>query len=141
MFNQPGYLIFIRWNKRNFVNLTMIHFHFLSYGWTLSRVISRPRRSQGLLHEPEFLLTPKFRVLLQIRSNWAKHFEFAPKFEAPRLGHQFCSLNGWKILSRSWDMTKWRCLQKTMSARTNFVTKCGLKLKMTLFYRPFSGLP
>ena len=69
----------------------------------------------------EFLVTPKFGVLLRIRSNWAKHSEFTPKFGAPRLGHHFCSLNGWKILSRSWDMTKWRCLQKTLSARTNFV--------------------
>ena len=90
---------------------------------------------------PEFLVTPKFGVLLRIRSNWAKNSEFAPKFGAPRLGQQFCSLNGWKILSRSWDMTKWRCLQKTLSARTNFVTKCGWKLKITFFNRPFSGLP
>ena len=71
--------------------------------------------------EPEFLVTPKFRVLLRIRSNWAKHSEFTPKFGAPRLGQHFCSLNGLKILSRSWDMTKWRYLQKTLSARTNFV--------------------
>ena len=70
------------------------------------------------LQSSEFLVTPKFGVLLRIRSNWAKLSEFAPKFGAPRLGHQFCSLNGWKILSRSWDMTKWRCLQKTLSART-----------------------
>ena len=69
----------------------------------------------------EFLVTPKFGVLLRIRSNWAKHSEFTPKFGAPRLGHHFCSLNGWKILSRSWDMTKSRCLQKTLSARTNFL--------------------
>ena len=71
--------------------------------------------------QAEFLVTPKFGVLLRIRSNWAKHSEFTPKFGAPRLGHHFCSLNGWKILSRSWDMTKSRCLQKTLSARTNFL--------------------
>ena len=60
--------------------------------------------------EAEFLVTLKFGVLLQIRSNWAKHSEFTPKLGAPRLGHHFCSLSGWKILSMSWDMTKWRCL-------------------------------
>ena len=71
--------------------------------------------------ESEFLVTPKFGVLLRIRSNWAKHSEFTPQFRAPRPKHHFCSLNGWKIFSRSWDTTKWRCLQKTLSARTNFV--------------------
>ena len=70
---------------------------------------------------PEFLVTPKFGVLLRIWSNWEKHSEFTPKFGAPRLGHHFCSLNGWKIFSRSLDMTKSRCLQKTLSARTNFL--------------------
>ena len=71
--------------------------------------------------QAEFFVTPKFGVLLRIRSNWAKHSEFTPKFGAPRLGHHLCSLNGWKILSRSWDMSKWRCLQKTLPSRTNFV--------------------
>ena len=51
----------------------------------------------------EFLVTPKLGVLLQILSFWAKHSEFTPKFGAPRLGHHFCSLKGWKILSGSWE--------------------------------------
>ena len=51
----------------------------------------------------EFLVTPKLGVLLQILSFWAKHSELTPKFGAPRLGHHFCSLNGWKILSGSWE--------------------------------------
>ena len=51
----------------------------------------------------EFLVTSKLGVLLQILSFWAKQSEFTPKFRAPRLGHHFCSLKGWKILSGSWE--------------------------------------
>ena len=69
----------------------------------------------------EFLATPKFWVWLLIRSNWAKHSECTTKSGAPRLGHHFCSLNDWKILSSSLDTTQWRCFQKTLSAKTNFV--------------------
>ena len=49
----------------------------------------------------EFLVTPKLGVLLQILGFWAKHSKLTPKFGAPRLGHHFCSLRGWKILSGS----------------------------------------
>ena len=64
----------------------------------------------------EFLSTPKCRLLLRIRSNWAKPSKINSIW-APRLWDHFCSLNGWKILSRSWNVTKWKCLQ------INFVFK------------------
>ena len=67
---------------------------------------------------PEFLVNPKSGVVS--KTVWFPS-------EAPRLGHHFCFLNSWKILSRGWDMTWWRCLQKkTFPTRTNFV-KCGCK--------------
>mgnify|MGYP007123596068 CR=1 FL=1 len=47
-----------------------------------------------LILAAKFLVTPKFRVLLQIQSFQAKHPDFTPKFVAYRLGHHFFYLKG-----------------------------------------------
>ena len=71
----------------------------------------------------EFIVTPKIWLLLQIRSFWAKPSEFTLKFAAPRLGHHFYYLKGWKILSRSWDMTNEDVGKKTLSSGPILVGK------------------
>ena len=109
--------VFLRWRDQPSLGITGVRFYitpscaFLIHSvQKLLQLLQTQNKSIEIVQYTEFLVTPKFGVLLRIRSNWAKHSEFTPKFGAPRLGHHFCSLNGWKILSRGWDMTKWRCL-------------------------------
>ena len=57
---------------------------------------------------------------------WAKHSEFTQKFWVTSVRHHNCYLNGSTILSRSKDMTKWRCFQKICPLES-LLSKCREK--------------
>ena len=84
----------------------------------------------------EFPSTPKFGVLLRIRSFSQKHSEFTPKFGVYRLWHWFCFLNGSKSLSGSWDMTKWRLFEEICLRQAFLVPKSYVENFFRIIHQP-----
>ena len=91
----------------------------------------------GELHL-EFLVTPKFWVLLRIRSYWAKHSELTPILGAPRLGHQLCF---WMVeksclgaeISPNEDVCKTLCLQEKKKEEKKWSKIIGDIIQLSIF--------
>ena len=70
-----------------------------------------------------------------------KHSHFTPKCGAPRWRHHSGFLNGWKILSSNWYITKKQYLQmiwwNMVGNKRRFIFKFKLQLTLRLFYLLF----